>query len=265
MGRYSSGNFAIVSLTGDFCFQIAAALWGGMIYDYYCMTIQTIYDRYQLMPNLQLHMRRVAGVVAVMSTHARDEVSRKAVGILPAKTEVLKACLLHDMGNIIKFDLHAFPNSLQPAGYEYWRSVQEDFMARYGFDETLATKRIMQELGVSARVFELASGVGFTQTAATVAGDDLGQKLCEYADTRVAPWGVVSLTERLDDLEKRYQKIFSGGAHAQKRQDFRELSHQLERDIFFHFDLNPAQITEAAVKTTFAELDQLQFPWMLQV
>jgi 5'-deoxynucleotidase YfbR-like HD superfamily hydrolase len=57
------------------------------------------------MRNLQLHQLRVAAVGQIICESIPD---------FDETEEVVTTCLLHDMGNIIKFDLNYFPEFLEP-------------------------------------------------------------------------------------------------------------------------------------------------------
>ncbi len=203
------------------------------------MTIQAVYDHYQLMPNLQLHQYRVAGVAKLVCDSLSESVDTD---------NVIKACLLHDMGNILKFDLSAFPQFLEPQGLEYWQKVKADFSQKYGNDEHEATFVIAAELGVSERVFELIGAVGFDEIRADFESGDLGKMICEYADCRVAPLGVVSIEERLNDLEQRYASHYPSPEHTAKRREFQELAKQMEKKIFEQTSLKPNDITEQTIQ-----------------
>jgi len=61
------------------------------------------------MPSLQLHMFRVAGVASVICENFKQPE-------LINQDDIVSACLLHDMGNIIKFNLSLFPQFLEPEG-----------------------------------------------------------------------------------------------------------------------------------------------------
>ena len=64
------------------------------------MTILEIYEKYKIMPQLQEHQLRVASVAKTICDHL----------LVPVHTDhVVSVCLLHDMGNILKFDLQKFP------------------------------------------------------------------------------------------------------------------------------------------------------------
>ena len=85
-------------------------------------TVQQIYNEYRLMPTLQLHQLRVAGVAKIIADSFNGEIDKESIVL---------ACLFHDMGNIIKFDLKNFPEYNQPEGIEYWQKVQSEFLEKY--------------------------------------------------------------------------------------------------------------------------------------
>lgn len=124
---------------------------------------------------------------------------------------VVMAALLHDMGNIIKFDLKMFPEFLKPEGYDYWKTVQDEYFVKYGKDEHEATYAIAKEIDVSNRVFELILVVGFAKAEDNFCHDDLEKKICAYSDHRVSPFGILSLDERMVEGHKRYGYNKIGG------------------------------------------------------
>ncbi len=203
------------------------------------MTIAQIYDHYRIMPNLQTHMYRVAGVGDCLCDHMQVKVDRDAV---------VAACLLHDMGNIIKFDLAVFPEFCEPEGLAYWQDVKDDFHAKYGWDEHVATQLIVKEIGVSARVYELINAIGFLEAKENFETQDLAKKICSYADMRVAPHGVVSLEARLADLEQRYGGKYPSVEDQEKRRTFRDYMQKIEKQIFAECDIRPEEITEESVQ-----------------
>jgi len=161
-------------------------------------TIHQIYSEYQIMPQLQLHQLRVAAVayqlcLKIPHLHCND---------------VILACLLHDMGNIIKFDLGYFPDFTAPLGREYWQQVKSSFIQKYGPDEHLATLKIAEELGLSTRAVDFIKSIGFSHTIENISPNILiEKKICAYADQRVGPYGIISLNERLMDGKKRYSGL----------------------------------------------------------
>lgn len=209
------------------------------------MTISQVYDHYRIMPNLQLHMYRVGGVAKIIT----DNLIKPVDG-----TSVVTASLLHDMGNIIKFNLQTFPQFLQPEGMAYWQEVQEWYVDRYGNDEHEASILIATELGVSDRVKELIKAVSFSSTKDDYEQGDVSKMICEYSDCRVTPFGVSTLADRLQDLEKRYAPLYPSEEDAQKRKEFTKYAQLMEERIFTDCQLKPVDITEVNVQNEIGKL-----------
>lgn len=199
------------------------------------MTIAEIYQAYQIMPNLQQHMFRVTGVAEQVCQHLQAHVERE---------NILRACLLHDMGNIIKFDLQYFPEFLEPEGLEYWQQVKDEFIQKYGKNPHHATIAIVTELGASDRIKELIDAVGFNLAKKNFESDDFSRKVCAYADMRVAPHGVVSLSERLEDGRKRYE---AKGDHNTFSYVMGAFLKKIEKQLFEKMDIGPEDVTEKSV------------------
>jgi HD domain len=148
------------------------------------------------MQNLQEHQLRVAAVAQLVCDSIEGFTETK---------DVVAACLLHDMGNIIKFDLTYFPEFVQPEGLEHWQKVKDEFVLKYGDDEHIATEHIAREVMASKSTLDFVDNVGFRKLPITEAGTSLGQKICAYADMRVGPKGVLSIEKRTTDLRVRYE------------------------------------------------------------
>lgn len=217
------------------------------------MTIIEIYAQYRIMPNLQQHQLRVAGVAQVVCQHIANQVPA-----LP-QTEIVQAALLHDMGNIIKFDLTRFPEFLEPEGVEYWQQVQAEFVAKYGNNEHEATRQIVHEIGVSDLVAELIASISFTGAAQVAAQSDPKWWIAEYADCRVTPEGVTDLETRLLDLETRYGSKYPSEAQQQKRHETFAAIRAMERNLVL-LGLQPKAITESAVQRILPELRTCRVP-----
>ena len=202
------------------------------------MTIEMIYKKYKIMPNLQEHMLRVAAVASLICDSFSEPLD---------KENIVTACLLHDMGNIIKFELGKIPEFLEPEGVEYWQTVKEEYLKKYGANEYEASIKISEELGVSPRVIELIKSISFLGVSKTAEENDYAKKIVEYGDDRVNPFGIVSLEDRLTDLRTRY-------AHRDKERgnNFREVfessMRQIEKQIFAKCKIKPEDINDETVK-----------------
>lgn len=200
-------------------------------------TIADIYAEYKIMPTLQLHQLRVAAVAKIICNALGDSVDEEAV---------ITTCLLHDMGNIIKFNLSRFPEFLEPEGLEYWQGVKDDFVQRYGNEEHIATYAIAQEIGISEKAYSYLREIGFSQLDRALKNPALEQKICSYADMRVGPHGVISTRERIADGLKRY----AGTSHtiASGRAPFlAECLQKIEETIFEGIARKPTDITDKEV------------------
>jgi len=62
------------------------------------MKISEIYEKYQIMPQLQLHMFRVAGVASLITENLEKKIDTNSV---------IFTALLHDLGNMAKIKLNA--------------------------------------------------------------------------------------------------------------------------------------------------------------
>lgn len=90
------------------------------------MAIQDIYSKFAIAPNLQRHMLTVTKLALFLCDHWQGP---------PIGKELLtKACLLHDLGNIVKFDLEKYPHFLEEeqGRVEYWKQKQKEIIAKYG-------------------------------------------------------------------------------------------------------------------------------------
>lgn len=202
------------------------------------MKVQTIYNKYKIMPQLQLHMLRVAGVATVIVDSFNQEID---------KDSVITAALLHDMGNIIKFKLDLYPESLKPKGLKYWEKVKKDFTNKYGQKEHKATEAIAKDIGVSKNISKLVKNLEFSDSEKIAASKDIRKMIIKYSDLRVSPYGVLSLSDRLMETKKRY--IF--GNHSKwTESEYNKLTplwDNIEKQIFYHTKISPSDITDRRV------------------
>lgn len=160
--------------------------------------IDEIYKVYDIIPILQLHQLRVAAVASLICDKA--EVNQQA------SDNIIKACLLHDMGNLLKFDMTQLPEAFQPEGVKYWQKVRDDMSDKYQTqDEHLASLKIITEIGVDKEVYSLVDNISFKTLPLVAKNGSVEQKICCYSDMRVGPSGVLSVKERLADGDKRYR------------------------------------------------------------
>jgi len=211
-------------------------------------SIKQIYDEYDISPALQTHMYRVAAVGSIICRNFQETMET---------AEIISACLLHDMGNIIKFNFDVLPELVEPQGKDYWLGIQKNFKDRYGEDEHEATYAIAKEIGVTDRVCDIVRSIGFRKACERYKNDDLAEKICTYADERTGPFGVLSLKGRIREGHKRF--LASGRKPTGDERTFQTLVSCLEgieKQIFSHLAIKPADINDGSVNLEIENLKE---------
>jgi hypothetical protein len=210
--------------------------------------ILEIYEQYKIMPNLALHQLRVASVVKMILENLENT-------IILDKNKIITAALLHDMGNIIKFKLEVFPEFVKPLGLEYWQNIQNEYFAKYGYNEHKATSIIAKEIGVSEEIIKLLEEFGdhgeFCNQA--LESDEFEKKIVNYADVRVGPYGILSYHERMSDVKRRYANT----KFLDTKESFETLfdcGREIENQIFANCKIKPEDINDEAIAPILEEL-----------
>lgn len=216
--------------------------------NYSMRKIRDIYSEYKIMPNLQMHQYRVAAVAKQICDSLTIPVEEHAV---------ITACLLHDMGNIIKFDLNYFPEFNKPEGTEYWQSVKDHFVAKYGHDEHHATLEIVEELGFPKPITNLIDAIDHTYLENNKDTMSLEEKICIYVDNRVDPHKVVSIHERGEEGRNRY-KNHKNRIEEESHLLFMKNLEDLEKLIFSHSNIKADAINDESVAKIIEELKNFE-------
>lgn len=205
-------------------------------------TPREIYERYRIPPWLQMHQLRVAAVGKTIADRLEGADT----------AEVIVTALFHDMGNILKFDLSPTGPLAALIGSDvaYWQMVKDDFARMYGTDEHEATIAIAREIALSESVIELIEGISFSRMERIRDEGPLELQICEYADMRVGPFGVLPLSERLADLKKRSEPRWAHGHATDMEKKFDTsavLLYEIENTLFGRALLKPDAITDASI------------------
>jgi hypothetical protein len=160
------------------------------------MTVKEIYDKYNIPPNLQKHMLRVAALSEILVENwIEGELDERSITF---------ACLFHDMANIIKFDLtKASIFKEEEAQKEYWKKVQLEVMETYGPNIHEATRKIARETGCPSQVVDLITKLEWDNAKRVVEDDDFESGITIYSDMRIGPFGILPLQERIENLRTR--------------------------------------------------------------
>jgi len=208
-------------------------------------TVSDIYAAYRIMPNLQMHQLRVAAVARTIC---------KAISVPVDEESVTLATLFHDMGNIIKFNLPLFPEFVEPQGLDYWQGVRQEYIDKYGLKQHVANHAIAVELKLSKKVVALIDGIDFSAVEHTRDQGFFEQKICEYSDLRVAPFGITSMQGRIDDIEVRYRKNVARTWEEDRTVALTAAAKEIERQIFKHCSIKPEDITDESSAPLIPEL-----------
>lgn len=215
-------------------------------------TPREIYAQYKIMPNLQLHQLRVAAVGKFVCDNFKEPLN---------ENDIILACLFHDMGNILKFDLTYFPDAVEPQGLAYWEAVKKEYAEKYGEDQHEASQMIARQIGLPETVVHLIGLVSFSGLQQTLTEDAYEPKIVEYADCRVAPYGIAPIRERFEDGRKRYLSRFPTEAESETHYNMlTEAGYEMERQIFAHCSLSPESIDDATVAPLVEKLWEYPIP-----
>ena len=202
------------------------------------------------MPNLQMHQLRVAAVAKQICESLDVEVDIQSI---------ITACLLHDMGNVIKFDLNQTQSifGLSDSQTEEARKIKEEFITKYGNNEHEATTAIVRELGLPEKIIQLVSNNRFKNMCIDKDGNDWPLKILHYADLRVGPHSILSYEERMDDFVKRY-KNHKNLVEGQERLQLIDCGREIEKQIFLHSNIKPEDVNNDSIASIIDKLHEFE-------
>ena len=154
------------------------------------MNILEIYNKYHLPGNLQMHMLRVASCANLRIDNWN--------GPNLNKEAIIRVCLLPDMGNMVKIP-EDFTDDKE------FIKIRKIYFVKYGINDHEINLHIGRIEGLSDKEIVILDGKRSRKNEETLKSDSYEIKICAYGDQRVAPDGVVSLKERLEDVKIRYK------------------------------------------------------------
>lgn len=178
------------------------------------MKVANVYIRYKVPKNLQRHMLWVTSLGQHVCSNLKKKINRQAV---------LSALLLHDVGNLIKFDLREGVSFFdkEEQDLEYWLKVQREMIDKYGDNERLATIKIISEVSDDKKVIDLVESISLQDLSSVISSNDLDTKISVYCDFRVGIKKFVTIRERFEEIIKRYgdRSRFIGREKALEKRD----------------------------------------------
>ncbi len=194
------------------------------------MNIIQIYNKYHLPENLQMHMLRVAACSnLIMDNWNGKEIDKEAI---------IRVCLLHDMGNMVKIP-EDFSND------EEFIKIRRKYFEKYGTNDHEINLEIGRVEGLSKKELIILDGKRSRKNEETLKSDSYEIKICAYCDQRVAPDGVVDLKSRLEDAKIRYKnKPLSVWSNEEKANHLIECALGIETQVMENCNLVPDDIND---------------------
>lgn len=208
------------------------------------MNIIGIYKKYHLPENLQMHMLRVAACSnLIIDNWNGEEIDKEAI---------IRVSLLHDMGNMVKI-----PEDFSKD--EKFLKVRKKYFGKYGTNDHEINLEIGKEEGLTEKELIILDGKRSRKNEETLKSNSYERKICAYCDQRVAPNGVVSIRERLEDAKIRYKdKPLSVWANEEKANHLIECSLSIEKQIIEYCKLNPEDINDSSIKRYIEQLKRYE-------
>ena len=155
---------------------------------------------------------------------------------------IIRVCLLHDMGNIVKI-----PEDFSKDG-EFLIIRKKDFV-KYGTNDHEINLEIGKQEGLTEKELIILDGKRSRKNEETLKSNSYERKICAYCDQRVAPDGVESIKERLEDAKVRYKnKSSSVWSNEEKANHLIECFLGIEKQIMKYCKLKPEDINDVNIK-----------------
>lgn len=208
------------------------------------MNIIEIYNKYYLPENLQMHMLRVAAC----SNLIIDNWS----GLEIDKESIIRVCLLHDMGNMVKI-------LEEESKDEEFLKVRKKYFDKYGTNDHEINLEIGKQEGLTEKEITILDGKRSRENEETLQSNSYERKICAYCDQRVAPNGVVGIKERLEDAKIRYKdKPLSVWSNEEKANYLIKCSLGIEKQIMKYCKLKPEDINDSTIETYIEKLKKYE-------
>jgi len=208
------------------------------------VNIIEIYNKYYLPENLQMHMLRVAACSNLIIDNWN--------GLEIDKESIIRVCLLHDMGNMVKIPEEESKD-------EEFLKVRKKYFDKYGTNDHEINLEIGKQEGLTEKEITILDGKRSRKNEETLQSNSYERKICAYCDQRVAPNGVVGIKERLEDAKIRYKdKPLSVWSNEEKANYLIKCSLGIEKQIMKYCKLKPEDINDSTIETYIEKLKKYE-------
>ena len=206
------------------------------------ISIKAIYELYKIPEILQLHMLRAAAIAKqILDNWTGIEINEEAI---------LKVLLLHDMGNIVKFS----DDDLTQEQIE----LRQEIVNKYGHDDHVISNQIARKIGLNQEELDMMDAKIFIKNNLTVNLDSYEIKIGAYADQRVAPDGIYSIRERLEEAKARYKDKPGSSMNNSRTDLLMECAYEIERQVMMYCNIKPEDINNESVQGVIEDLKEFE-------
>jgi hypothetical protein len=175
------------------------------------------------------------------------------------KDIITKVNLLHDMGNIVKFDFNLYAvMGMSAVDVPYWTNVQKEYIEKYGRNEDIATDAILQELNVEHEVVRILGQHALEKAKYALENDNWGIKIIRISDSRISPQGVVTLSDRWSDIRRRYTNKDHRLSNPDEVTQREQMEHAIEKQIQSKCTIDLQKISDADIEPYIGRLKEFQ-------
>lgn len=168
------------------------------------------------------------------------------------KESIIRVCLLHDMGNMVKIPEEESKD-------EEFLKVRKKYFDKYGINDHEINLEIGKQEGLTEKEITILDGKRSRKNEETLQSNSYERKICAYCDQRVAPNGVVGIKERLEDAKIRYKdKPLSVWSNEEKANYLIKCSLGIEKQIMKYCKLKPEDINDSTIETYIEKLKKYE-------
>ena len=198
------------------------------------MNIIKIYEKYHIPQQLQMHMLRVAACAnLIIDNWQGNQIDKDAI---------ISGSLLHDMGNMAKFQDN-------PDNDKEFLNVRKKYIDKFSTDDHKISLEIGRNEGLNDYELELMEKKESKRNEEIMNSSSYEIKICAYCDERVAPDGVYSIRERLEDAKRRYRgKTNTVWGHEEKANHLIGCALKIEEQIMKYCTIKPEKISNDTIE-----------------
>jgi hypothetical protein len=207
------------------------------------VTIQEIYEKYSTPANLREHMLRVASLSKIILENWTGE--------LPNSKAVIIACALHDIAKPVNFDIEKqIEFGVSPTDIYSLENLQHFIKKTYGTNEHAASIGMAGDVGADKETLGILRNIEWSLIPDITRRDHFGALISIYCDMRIGPFGILSITERLKNLEERRE--------SEDWEIYFKLGEELEQKIKENTSIDLQSLTDRDLSNGFDEILALE-------